>query len=112
MLVASIEQTNFDSLKLMLYEKQEAYTKCLKLLTERESVSTFATLGMVDRFIWVTKTYFKLEARLGSRTENTHNRYVFDQFEMEIFASAPVLSRIDARKSVGLIDGIYVDDVA
>ena len=28
-LVESIAETNFDSLKLMLFEKQEAYTQCL-----------------------------------------------------------------------------------
>lgn len=37
----------------MLYEKQEAYTKCLKLLVERESVSTFVTIKMRDRFAWI-----------------------------------------------------------
>ncbi len=52
-LVESISDTNFDSLKLMLYEKQEAYTRCLKLLVERESVSTFVTAKMRDRFAWV-----------------------------------------------------------
>jgi len=77
-LVESISDTNFDSLKLMLYEKQEAYTKCLKLLVERESVSTFVTAKMRDRFAWIIHTYFMLEARLGSRSENTHNRYQFD----------------------------------
>ena len=75
MLVEMIAETNFDSLKLMLYEKQEAYTKCLRLLVERESISTFVTAKMQDRFAWVIQTYFMLEQRLGSRTENTHNRY-------------------------------------
>jgi len=81
MLVESIADTNFDSMKLMLYEKQEAYTKCLRLLVERESVSTFVTLKMRDRFAWIIQTYFMLEARLGTRTENTPNRYQFDLFE-------------------------------
>ena len=52
-LVSSIAETNFDSLKLMLYEKQEAYTKCHKLLVERENVSTFVTIKMRDRFAWI-----------------------------------------------------------
>ena len=75
MLVEMIAETNFDSLKLMLYEKQEAYTKCLRLLVERESISTFVTAKMRDRFAWIIQTYFMLEQRLGSRNENTHNRY-------------------------------------
>ena len=33
-LVESITATNFDSLKLWLYEKQEDYIKCLQLLIE------------------------------------------------------------------------------
>lgn len=74
-LVASIAETNFDSLKLMLFEKQEAYTQCLQLLASRESVSTFVTLKMRDRFAWIIQTYFMLESRLGNRNENTHNRY-------------------------------------
>ena len=74
-LVAAIADTGFDSLKLMLYEKQEAYTKCLQLLVERESVSTFVTVQMRDRFAWILQTYVMLETRLKSRSENTHNRY-------------------------------------
>jgi hypothetical protein len=96
----------------MLYEKQEAYTKCLKLLVERESVSTFVTVKMRDRFAWILQTYFMLESRLATRTENTHNRYQFDLFEQEIFASANILTRIDSHKAVGLIDCLFKEDVA
>ena len=77
-LVAAIEHTNFDSLKLMLYEKQECYDMCLRLLVECESVQNFVTLKMRDRFAWIIQTYFMLEQRLGSRNENTHNRFQFD----------------------------------
>ena len=107
LLVESIAETNFDSLKLMLFEKQEAYTKCLKLLVEKDSVSTFVTAKMRDRFAWIIQTYFMLEARLGTRTEDTHIRYQFDRFEEEIFASGHVLSRIDSHKAVGLIDCLF-----
>ena len=106
-LVDGIAETNFDSLKLMLYEKQEAYTKCLKLLIERESVSTFVTVKMRDRFAWILETYVMLEMRLQSRTENTHNRYQFDKFEQEIFTFAHILTKIDPHKAVGLIDGLF-----
>ena len=92
----------------MLYEKQEAYTQCLKLLLERESVSTFVTVKMRDRFAWILETYVMLETRLKSRTENTHNRYQFDLFEQEIFTFAHVLTRIDAHKAVGLVDGLFM----
>mmetsp|Transcript_13434 Transcript_13434/g.18372 ORF Transcript_13434/g.18372 Transcript_13434/m.18372 type:complete len:133 (+) Transcript_13434:1627-2025(+) len=63
-LVESIEHTSFNSLKLMLYEKQEYYDMCLRLLVECESVSNFVTLKMRDRFAWIIQTYFMLEARL------------------------------------------------
>lgn len=112
MLVEMIAETNFDSLKLMLYEKQEAYTKCLKLLVERESVSTFVTVKMRDRFAWIIQTYFMLESRLGSRNENTHNRYQFDKFEQEIFTFAQLLTKIDSHKAVGLIDCLFKDSVS
>ena len=103
----SISETSFDSLKLMLYEKQEAYTKCLKLLVERESISTFVTVKMRDRFAWIIQTFFMLESRLGSRNENTHNRYQLDTFEEEIFTYAHLLTRIDSHKAVGLISCLF-----
>ena len=111
-LVSSIAETNFDSLKLMLYEKQEAYTKCLKLLVERENVSTFVTIKMRDRFAWIIQTYFMLESRLSNRTENTANGYQFNLFEQEIFAQAGSLTKIDSHKAVGLIDCLFQEDVA
>ena len=104
-----IADTNFDSMKLMLFEKQENYTQCLKLLASRESVSTFVTVKMRDRFAWIIQTYFMLESRLGSRTENTHNRYQLDNFEKEIYQFAHTLTRIDAHKAVGLIDCLFKD---
>ena len=62
----------------MLFEKQEHYDKCLKLLVECDSMSNFVTVKMRDRFAWIIQTYFMLESRLGSRNENTHNRFQFD----------------------------------
>ena len=109
LLVDSIAETNFDSLKLMLFEKQEAYTQCLKLLASRESVSTFVTVKMRDRFAWIIQTYFMLESRLITRTENTHNRYQLDNFEKEIFEFAHTLTRINAHKAVGLVDCLFKD---
>jgi len=60
-LVEAVELTSFDSVKLMLFEKQEYYDKCLRLLVECESVSNFVTVKMRDRFAWILQTYFMLE---------------------------------------------------
>ena len=110
-LVESIKETNFDSLKLKLYEKQEAYTKCLKLLLETDTSQSFITVKMQDRFQWIVQTHFKLEQRLGSKNENTHNRYQFDLFQQEIFTFAPLLVKIDTHKAVGLVTALFGDDL-
>ena len=52
-LIDQIKDSNFDSLKLVLYEKQENYMQCLKLLLEADSSSSFITLKMQDRFAWI-----------------------------------------------------------
>ena len=111
-LVEVVKITDFDSIKLMLYEKQEAYTKCLKLLVTTESSSSFVSQKMRDRYAWIIDKYFMLEKRLGSRNENTKNRYQFDQFEQEIFSYAPVLTKISPHKAVGLISCLFNDSHA
>ena len=110
-LVESIQDTNFVSLKLKLYEKQEAYTKCLGLLLDHDSNQKFVTVKMQDRFQWIVQTHYNLEQRLVSRNENTHNRYQFDQFEDAIFEEAPKLVKIDTHKSVGLVSALFGDDL-
>ena len=62
-LIIGITETNFDSIKLMLYEKQENYTKCLQLLIESQTISTFCDAKIKDRFSWIIHTYFMLDAR-------------------------------------------------
>lgn len=52
-LIDQIKDSNLHSLKLVLYEKQENYMQCLKLLLEAESSSSFITLKMQDRFAWI-----------------------------------------------------------
>ena len=104
-LIRGITGTNFDSIKLMLYEKQENYTKCLQLLVESQIIS-FSTAKIKDQFSWIIQTYFMLDARLN---ENTSNQYKLKQFQLEILHYAPVLTRIDSHKSVGLIDCLYKD---
>lgn len=111
-LVESIEHTSFESVKLMLFEKQEYYDKCLKLLVECESVSNFITVKMRDRFAWIIQTYFMLESRLGKRNENTHDRFQVDQFEKKIFEFAHSLTALDSHKAVGLIDCLFKDKVS
>lgn len=74
-LVEMISETSFDSIKFMLFEKQEAYTKCLQLLVENENLNHFVTLDILDHFSWIIQTYFLLEKRISNRTENTHNGY-------------------------------------
>ena len=56
-------------------------------------------------------THFKLEQRLGSKNENTHNRYQFDLFQSEILTFAPLLSKIDTHKAVGLVSALFGDDL-
>ena len=74
-LVEQIKETNFDSLKLILYEKQEDYIQCLKLLLEHESNSSFVTIKMQDRFAWILEKFMMLENRIKDKNENTNNKY-------------------------------------
>ena len=74
-LVEQIKDTDFDSLKLVLYEKQEDYIKCLKLLVETDSASSFVTIKMQDRFAWILEKFMMLERRVQDPNENTPNRY-------------------------------------
>ena len=83
-LVEQIKDTDFNSLKLILYEKQEDYIKCLKLLVETESASSFVTIKMQDRFAWILEKFMMLERRIQDRSENTTQRYQFELFEKEI----------------------------
>ena len=106
-LVEQIRETDFDSLKLVLYEKQEDYIKCLKLLVETDSASSFVTIKMQDRFAWILEKFMMLEKRIQDRSENTPNKYQFELFEREILSNAVALVKIDAHKTVGLADALY-----
>ena len=74
-LVEATEETQFYSLKLNLYEKQEDYLKCLKLLiTRKQDVATELTnVKMEDGFAWIMEKHIMLQRRLKQRTEESVN---------------------------------------
>jgi hypothetical protein len=74
-LVEATEETQFYSLKLNLYEKQEDYLKCLKLLiTRKQEVATELTnVKMEDGFAWIMEKHIMLHRRLKQRTEESVN---------------------------------------
>lgn len=61
-LVEATEDTQFYSLKLNLYEKQEDYIKCLKLLiTQKHDLSKELTnVKMEDGFAWIMEKHIML----------------------------------------------------
>jgi hypothetical protein len=59
-LVEAMQQTGFDSLKLILFAKQENYIKCIELLVERNQSSSFLSMKMQDGFAFIIEKYFML----------------------------------------------------
>ena len=55
-----MQQTGFDSLKLILFAKQENYIKCIELLVERNQSSSFLSMKMQDGFAFIIEKYFML----------------------------------------------------
>lgn len=108
-LVEATEETQFYSLKLNLYEKQEDYVKCLKLLINRkQDVATELTnVKMEDGFAWIMEKHIMLQRRLKQRTEESDNQHTFTLFEREILNCINALVSLDVHKTVGICDGLF-----
>jgi len=63
-------QTNFDSLKLIFFAKQENYVKCMELLVEHHH-SAFISMKMQDGFAFILEKYFMLQRRIKQPKEET-----------------------------------------
>ena len=108
-LVDATEETQFYCLKLNLYEKQEDYLKCLKLLiTRKHDVATELTnVKMEDGFAWIMEKHIMLQRRLKQRTEESVNQHTFSLFEREVINNIDALVCLDVHKTVGLCDGLF-----
>lgn len=102
--------THFDQLKLIIYEKQENYVKCIELLVERYNKPTILNMKMQDGFAFILEKYFMLQRRVKQPKEDTPQRYQFEMFEKEIFNRTHQLVRMDAHKAVGLADALFDGD--
>lgn len=111
-LVEAMQNTTFDSLKLILFAKQENYIACIKLLLERNQSSSLngLSLKMQDGFAFILEKYFMLQQRIKQPKEDTPQRYQFEMFEKEIYNRTHELVRMDAHKSVGLADALFNGD--
>ena len=71
-----MQKTSFDSLKLILFAKQENYIKCLELLLlQKKDSSAFLTMKMQDGFAFIIDTFFMLQSRIKTLKEDTPQRY-------------------------------------
>lgn len=75
LMVDAMQHTNFDALKLLLFEKQEDYLKCIELIVENNQSSSFLNLKMKDGFAFILEKYFMLQSRVKQKHEDTPQRY-------------------------------------
>ena len=70
------ESTSFSIIKLNLYEKQEDYLKCLKLLlTVGETKSDFINGKMEDGFAWIIEKHQYLQRKIKDKGEQTNKNF-------------------------------------
>lgn len=115
-LVPAVERTQFDSLKLMLYDLSQDYLKCLKLLLAKKEKSEDNQLDdhsvlsgkLQDGYAWIIEKHEFLRNKVKDPTDKgTREWYNFDKFEKEVKNQIETLVKLDAQKTVGMVEVIF-----
>lgn len=111
-LLEAAERTTFDNVKLVLYESNHDYLKCLKLFmknradSEKPKLNALSTNGITDGFGWVEEKHKKLEEKVKDLKDKA-SQVQLKNFENEVLSQVLFLARFSTAKTIKLCDAIF-----
>eukprot|EP00347_Sterkiella_histriomuscorum_P024298 403331615 len=99
------EFTQFNQVKVYLYEKKEEYVKCFQmLLTDYKTSETWTAEQQAERVIkWIKEKLALLEGR-AEVSQSVLDKNTFEQFKREVTQNIKKIVVMNAKETITLID--------